>query len=65
MIILPLLASTYLFTCTQVDQLVANMWDNTFLTEEDKVGLLRAALESAPPGCSAHNLLPEDEQNIY
>ena len=61
MLILPLLASTYLFTCTQVDQLVDNIWETEYLTMENKIGLLRSALEAAPPGCSAHNLLPEDE----
>ena len=49
-----LASTTFLFTCAQADEVILNVWQNQFLTQEDQVGIIESLLEATPPHCSAH-----------
>lgn len=53
---LPILlaSTTFLFTCNQADEVIRNVWQNQFLTQEDQSGIIESLLEATPPHCSAH-----------
>ena len=53
---LPLLlaSTTFWFTCNQADDVIRNVWQNDYLTNEDQIGIIEAMLEVTPPECSAH-----------
>ena len=53
---LPLLlaSATFLFSCNQADEVIRNVWQNDYLTNEDQIGIIEAMLEVTPPECSAH-----------
>ena len=50
-----LLATNFLFTCNQADNVIHNVWQNDYLTNEDQVGIIQSVLESTPPFCPAHD----------
>jgi len=54
MLPLILASTTFLFTCNQADEIIRNVWQNEFLTNEDQIGIIEAMLEVTPPECSAH-----------
>ena len=60
--LLVLLASTgFLFTCSDADEVVYNVWQNQYLSVEDQRGIIDAMLEVTPPECPAHYYDQTDE----
>ena len=54
MLILLASSASFLFTCNQADQIILNVYQNDYLTNEDQIGIIESVLESTPPECSAH-----------
>ena len=52
---LPLiLASTFLFTCNQADDVINNVYRHDSIPEDVQQEIIDALLEATPPECSAH-----------
>ena len=52
---LPLiLASTFLFTCNQADDVINNVFRHDSIPEDVQQEIIDALLEATPPECSAH-----------
>ena len=53
---LPLLlaSTTFIFSCNQADEVIFNVWQNQYLTQEEQIGIIESMLEVTPPECSAH-----------
>ena len=54
MLILLASTATFLFSCNQADDIIMNVYQNAFLTDEDQRGIIENVLESTPPQCPAH-----------
>lgn len=53
--LLPLLATAnFLFTCSQAEGIVRNVYHHPLLDEEDQIGIIESVLEATPPECPAH-----------
>ena len=49
-----LLASSFLFTCNQADEVILNVYQNQYISEDVQQEIIDSMLEVTPPECSAH-----------
>ena len=54
MLTLLIASTTYLFTCSQADDVISNVYQSPLLSNQDQSEIIGALLEATPPECSAH-----------